>query len=281
MPFTDKKRIMENKYTFETLLEINQSYDSEHRLRQSDVDMANRYVRLIEGTRSDKEPRAGDRIRFTTKHGDYHNLGHIEEILEVRIVSCLEPYIPFIRAVGDTGIRCNTSGGPWQGAPVNEVKYVGKEQKTFKDWGYVGPRGNGAVYFDAEVNVWEYVEPGALYGDYTTQFWRKYYLHEATDKLEKETGYRFTGNEKAFKTREDLDDFLRWYKGEIFQGNWLTQRVLWCYREEITQVDQSVFDSLELPIMPIYCNGQRDGKVSYDDKNKIINIHIAKLNPNY
>ena len=40
-----------NKYTLETLLPLNVSYDRDHILRQQDVDMVNRLVEVIEGSR--------------------------------------------------------------------------------------------------------------------------------------------------------------------------------------------------------------------------------------
>lgn len=41
-----------NKYTMETLLPLNVSYDRNHILRQQDVDTVNRLVEVIEGSRS-------------------------------------------------------------------------------------------------------------------------------------------------------------------------------------------------------------------------------------
>ena len=43
-----------NKYTLETLLPLNVSYDYDHQLTQPDVDMANALVELIECTRTDE-----------------------------------------------------------------------------------------------------------------------------------------------------------------------------------------------------------------------------------
>lgn len=51
-----------NKYGIETLKRLNVSYDYEHWLTQDDVDMANRYVELIERTRSEMTPQVGDRL---------------------------------------------------------------------------------------------------------------------------------------------------------------------------------------------------------------------------
>jgi hypothetical protein len=44
-------QMAKNKYSVETLRELNVSYDHEHGLTQKDVDMANSYVELIEQTR--------------------------------------------------------------------------------------------------------------------------------------------------------------------------------------------------------------------------------------
>lgn len=46
-----------NKYTLENLLPLNVSYDRDHILRQQDVDMANRLVEVIEGSRSNITPK--------------------------------------------------------------------------------------------------------------------------------------------------------------------------------------------------------------------------------
>lgn len=58
-----------NKYGIETLKTLNVLYDREHRLTQEDVDMANRYVELIERTRSEITPQVGDRLIFSAVMG--------------------------------------------------------------------------------------------------------------------------------------------------------------------------------------------------------------------
>ncbi len=57
-----------NKYTLETLLPLNRSYDMEHTLTQGDVDMANRLVEAIEGSRSSQIPKIGVRMRHVGRH---------------------------------------------------------------------------------------------------------------------------------------------------------------------------------------------------------------------
>lgn len=63
-----------NKYTLETLLPLNVSYDRDHILRQQDVDMVNRLVEVIEGSRSNLTPKVGDRMRHVDRDGDFY--GH-------------------------------------------------------------------------------------------------------------------------------------------------------------------------------------------------------------
>lgn len=68
------QQMAKDKYSIETLRELNVSYDREHWLTQDDVDMANNYVQLIERTRSEITPQVGDRVVYVTEHGDYY--GH-------------------------------------------------------------------------------------------------------------------------------------------------------------------------------------------------------------
>ena len=57
------------RYTLETLLPLNVSYDSDHGLTQEDVDMVNSLVEVIESTRSKHTPKIGDRVVYTQKGG--------------------------------------------------------------------------------------------------------------------------------------------------------------------------------------------------------------------
>ena len=61
------QQMAKDKYSIETLRELNASYDREHWLTQDDVDMANNYVQLIERTRSEITPQVGDRVVYVTE----------------------------------------------------------------------------------------------------------------------------------------------------------------------------------------------------------------------
>ena len=103
----------EDRYSCETLLPMNTLYDHEHHLTQEDVDMANKQVRHIERTRNPRVPQVGDRVRYTTRHGDFHGNALIEAVREDGTRSiCLCPYVPFVWATAG-GIGCAVSGGPF------------------------------------------------------------------------------------------------------------------------------------------------------------------------
>ena len=167
MNMENQKPAQSGKYEINSLIEMNDSYNNKHKVSQSDVDMANMYVELIESSRSEVAPQAGDMLRYTDKHGSYYAHAHIEENSDGICNICENPYDPFIWSYG-TGIKCSTSGGAWTGLPSGELKYVGKQEKTFRDWGHCGACANGAIRFKAEVSVWEYVHPAPLYGEFTT-----------------------------------------------------------------------------------------------------------------
>ncbi|WP_301875011.1 DUF4121 family protein, partial [Bacteroides caecimuris] len=87
-----------NKYGIETLKTLNVLYDHEHWLTQEDVDMANRYVELIEQTRSEITPQTGDRLIYLSRHGDYYGNALIDSMDEKKglLSICEQPYVPFV-----------------------------------------------------------------------------------------------------------------------------------------------------------------------------------------
>lgn len=176
-------------YTKETLANINGGYihAGHHDLTDSDVNMANKYVDLIEKSRSDTVPKAGDRVIYTTDFGDYYRYAHIEDIREGKAYICEQPYTPFIRENEDE-ISCCTSGGAWDFVDVTKLKYIGRKKKMFCDWGSYGNRANGAVDFEAEVSVWEYMSENPMFVDkmgkqYTTKDYNYTMIYYTTEKI--------------------------------------------------------------------------------------------------
>ena len=160
------------RYTLETLLPLNVSYDSDHGLTQEDVDMVNSLVEVIKSTRSKHTPKIGDRVVYTQKGGEYHPHGLIEKKHEDKFYVCLDPFIPFVWE-SDTTIKVDVSGGPFYHADADKFKFIGWTEADFKEWGHCGATANGTVRFKAKVPLWAYSEPNPLYGDFTTKDWKK------------------------------------------------------------------------------------------------------------
>ena len=232
------------KYTLETLKPLNVLYDHEHWLTQRDVDMANFYVELIEATRSDTTPQAGDRLIYTDRHGSYYGNALIEKSLDGGFVSvCEEPYIPFLWKESGS-IRLNVSGGAFHHVDSMKMEFVRWTEGAFKDWGHCGACANGTVAFKARVPLWSYSEPGPLYGDFTTETWRRYYLTKDTSP---DARNLYRGFDKAFRTEEDFQQFLKDYEGTVFKGNWENQIVLWCFRHENRFLTRREWDRIDAP----------------------------------
>ena len=160
------------RYTLETLLPLNVSYDNDHGLTQEDVGMVNSLVEVIESTRSRHTPKIGDRVVYTQKGGEYHSQALIEKKRDNQFYVCLDPYIPFVWE-SDTDIKVDVSGGPFYYADSEKFKFIGWTEADFKEWGHCGATANGTVRFMAKVPLWAYSEPNPLYGDFTTKDWKK------------------------------------------------------------------------------------------------------------
>ena len=256
------------KYTKETLKAINPRYcGAHHILTDGDVAMANNYVELIENSRSKEVPKAGDRIRYTDSHGDYYTRGHIEYVRDGEANICEKPYVPFIRAnANNNGIRCNTSGGSWANIPVSELRYVGEEEKNFCDWGSCGACADGAVEFEAKVSVWEYVAEQRY--PYTTKTHNKMYISYNPNR--KDSNYIFFGDGKAWETELDFQAWLATVKGEVFEGNWDNQIVVWYWKQKEVHVSPDEYELIDAPEDTMMMNGCRRCKRVYDAENHVV-----------
>jgi hypothetical protein len=133
-------------YSIETLLPLNGAYAQEHRITQSDADEANRYVELIQSSRSDCAVCAGDIIELTRQHGSYYEFAHIEhyDAAKDNWYVCEQPSIPFVYEKAG-GVYFTTSGGAWCHVPKT-LKLIGKKMKYFKVWGHCGSCANGVEF---------------------------------------------------------------------------------------------------------------------------------------
>ena len=234
-------------YTIESLSSINQRFILAHyRITQSDVDHINNLVALIEGSRKDF-PVPGDMVRLTNKWGEYYPHAHIETAENKTLYVCECPYIPFVHS-SDSKLCYSASGGAWGYYDVSKLKLVGKELKYFSDWGHCGPCGDGSIDFQAEVNVWEYVNPDLKYGKYTTKDWDRHFVHW-TSKTD-EFGYRYVGEGIAFKTDNEYLAWLATYHGVEFEGsigNTEKTYVVFTYRKDCHYISRQDWDSLPFP----------------------------------
>ena len=235
----------EDRYSCETLLPMNTLYDHEHCLTQEDVDMANKLVRHIERTRNPRVPQVGDRVRYTTRHGDFHGNALIEAVREDGTRSiCLCPYVPFVWATAG-GIGCAVSGGPFTVVAPHALHPTGSVPGDFCAWGHCGACGNGVVRFCAEVPLWEYREPESLYGDFSTEKWRKISLYKDTECRSSDL---YRGDCISFRTEKEFQMFLSDYEGTAFAAPCPKSVIVWCYRDEQTAVSQEKWDALDAPV---------------------------------
>lgn len=235
----------EERYSRETLLPINTLYDHIHHLTQTDVDAANTLVCHIERTRNPLILQVGDRVRYTTRHGDFYGNALIEAVSKDGTLSiCLCPYIPFVWATAD-GVGCSVSGGPFITMTPQALKPSGTMQGDFCDWGHCGACGNGAVRFCAEVSLWEYREPEPLYGDFTTEKWCKVRLYKDPERRD---GDLYRGDCISFRTEAELRQFLSDYEGTVFMVPDPKSVIVWCYRDEQAAVSQKEWEALDAPV---------------------------------
>ena len=261
-----------NKYTKETLTAINDRFCNAHYpgITDSDLAMANDYVRLIESTRSNKTPKAGDRIRYTNKYGDYYECAHIEYVRDGVVNICECPYVPFIgEDVNGDGIYCSTSGGAWTNILVDKLTYVGTEEKTFCDWGHDHACADGAVEFKANISVWEYNENEQPYSTKTHNKMYVYYRDKAD-----EYGYKFTGESIAWRNELELQAWLETVKGEVFKGNH-NQILVWYWKQKEVHVSPEEYEALGLPEDSMMMNGLRRCKRKYDEDNHTVTTYFV------
>ncbi len=235
----------EDRYSCETLLSMNTLYDHEHHLTQADVDAANALVRHIERTRNPRVPQVGDRVRYTTRHGDFHGNALIEAVREDGTRSiCLCPYVPFVWMTAG-GIGCSVSGGPFTVVAPHALHPTGSVPGDFCVWGHCGACGNGVVRFCAEVPLWEFREGDPLYGDFSAEKWRKISLYKDTENLH---GNLYRGDCISFRTEEEFRRFLSDCEGTVFAAPNPKSVIVWGYRDEQVALPRTEWKALDVPV---------------------------------
>lgn len=230
-------------YDLKMLLPWNGSYDCAHRLTEDDVQMVNDLTQHIERTRSAHYPKIGDRVIHVSKYGDYSGNALIGKIEKGQCSICLNPYIPFVWKT-PLGVSCDISGGPFTSAPAGKLQFMGWTDGHFKDWGHCGACANGAVVFKARVALWEYRDPNPIYGEFTTETWRKIYVTKITKPG---SDYLYHGDGIAFQDEAEFNQFVADYEGTVFPGHGENQFVVWCYRDVLQNLSQAEWDALDAP----------------------------------
>lgn len=265
-------------YDIETLRNINQRYCGHpHILTNSDVEMVNNWISKIQQERIG-EPKVtpGDLVQLTTRYGDYYGRALVNSVEEDgRVYVCEQPYTPFVYVDSYGKVGMNASGGAWSHIPKGQMRYVGKGKRFFCDWGFCGPCADGAIDFEAEVNVWEYTEENPLYGDYTTKDYERYYVSFVQEEKDGSPYHYFVRDyggtsHHAFRTEKEYLAWLRTYHGVEFKGMWPNQTVVFTYRKASHLITEVEWDELHLPIDVAECNGLIYVKVETDHEHHVV-----------
>ena len=270
-----------NKKQINELLKINKRFLYTHRvITGNDIKNIEHLQSLIELTRDETTPKAGDIVKLTTEHGDYYGTALISNVwgeptdndIEFEVCEC--PYTPFMGRYDEKtqNIKMSVSGGSFHNFKRNMFQYAGKGKRKFCDWGHCGACGDGAIDFFATVNVWE-VKENNRFAPYTTEKYNKMYIY----KLDKPSdyGYIIKGDGIAFKTQKDYEAFLKTYKAKEFKGYYNNQTIIFCYKEENFYLTKEEWNKLEkCQIDTRLCNGSIiTVKVKYDNRNKKIKVY--------
>ena len=261
------------QYTVESLQAINPGYmEMLDAVEQADVDIANYYVELIEKSRSKKLPKAGDLLQYLDNLGEYHGRAHIEFVDEKRYGGnvCEGGSCAFVYEDTNKEIGCNGSGGPWCSVAPEKMEYVGEDEKMFWTWGSHGAGAHRGIYFKAKVSVWKYTHPD-FKGKFTTKDYDKFYINSVRDehsqyKYQATAAGEFT-SKNLFKTKKDLESWIRTYRGEYDGNECWGGKVLWTWKEITHTVSPDVFDNLDLPEDTFLINARiMRCKMTYDEE---------------
>lgn len=258
-------------YTKESLIKANPVYESEYGITDADVETVNNYIKFIESTRSVSTPKNGDIVELVTEQGDYYENAHLEFDCfrdENEISYCEKPYVPFI-SESNNDISCSTSGGAWGHIPVPDLKYTGVRKKTFCYFGGRFARAHGAIYFTANVSVWQY---DCNKMPYSTKTHDKYYIYKHSENSD----YAYSCNGHAWKTEKDFQAWLRTNRGICLKGNFPNQMIVWTYKTETIHVSLTEYDNLDLPEDTILTNCRMMRcKREYDDKRATLKTYFV------
>ena len=263
-------------YTPEILSKINQRFLSAHyELTESDVEKVNTCVELLEKSRTTEKPMRGDIVRYTTENGEYYAHAFIESIQDGQayIAEHSNVYLQAHEKF-ENGFSCQVSaGGAFHYIPVDEMVYIGTEEKRFWHFGHCGGCADGGIDFYATVNVWEC---DLNEERYSTRTHDKHYISHDPESDKFGGNYQFVSDKhKAWKTEEDFQAWLRTFRGVVEPGG-TKLFVVWAYKQVEHHCSPEEYAALKAFEDTFLMNGSvRRCKRIYDDKKYTVHTYYV------
>lgn len=262
------------KYTLETLKKENELFDSYYGLDESDVEKVNHIIEMIERSRSVNVIQKYDVVEYTNEYGEYFPKATATMKREGNIELCENAGVHL--NICDNELCGSASGGAFSHHKESEFAYKGTSSNTFWTWGNAGACANGGIYFTATVNMWECDDNKEMF---STKTHDKYYL--SYRKAENNRDYQYFAskagmNSYAWRTKEDMQAWLRTKRAVVTGENTWGGAVIWTYKEIEHHLSDIEFDALNAHEDIFLMNGsKRRCKRVYDDKNYILHTYFV------
>ena len=254
------------KYTIETLTEINSSFIKAHyKIDQSDVNMVNELIKNVEESRSVSTPAPGDVVEYINEYGDYFSNVHIETVVGQTIYLC-ERASTYISKSDENNISCSSSGGTWKYIEIGKLEYVKTTERRFWHFGHCGNCADGGIDFYATVNLWKCnlnKEP------FSTKTHDKYYISYSGNRDDYHYFASKNGISCAWKTKKEFQAWLRTHRAII------NNNIAWTYKEVEHHVTPTEYDNLNAIEDVMQMNGKRLCKRIYDDENFTLHTYFV------
>ena len=262
------------KYTLETLKKENELFDSYYGIDESDVEKVNHIIEMIERSRSVNVIQKYDVVEYTNEYGEYFPKATATMKREGNIELCENAGVHL--NICDNELCGSASGGAFSYHKESEFAYKGTSSNTFWTWGNAGACANGGIYFTATVNAWECDDNKEMF---STKTHDKYYL--SYRKAENNGDYQYFAskagmNSYAWRTKEDMQAWLRTKRAVVTGENTWGGAVIWTYKEIEHHLSDIEFDALNAHEDIFLMNGsKRRCKRVYDDKNYILHTYFV------
>lgn len=264
-------------YTLETLSEINTRFLNAHyELTKSDVEKVNTCIELLEKSRTIEKPMQGDIVRYTDENGEYYAHAFIESIQDGQAYIAEHSSVyAYANEEFENGFSCQVSaGGAFHNIPVDQMVYIGTEEKRFWHFGHCGACADGGIDFYATVNVWEC---DLNTERYSTKTHDKHYISYDPHPEKRHSDYKFTSNHyKAWKNEADFQAWLRTFRAVVKNGNWKNQLIVWGYKNVEHHLSPDEYEALDGMEDTFLMNGSiRKCKRIYNDENYTVHTYFV------